>query len=629
MRRIAALLVLAFLTSVGRAQEDEQLFEKVMKRLLASDVVKESYPSKFSWPPKHFIKPSSEKEVNAYASSHKVAGATIDDATKKVRPVVMVTQGMLQRIIKGDENSLAVIMGHELAHLSKQHVDNAKADTDFLFLAFNRDQEIEADLEGVRFTLSAGYPYKVGVANAIQKMRLQTAYTSFEGLSTTHPTWEERLVFLDREQSKLWSSMTAFKNGFVFLELEQYQAAQQCLKAVVAEFPDCTEAWANLGYAQIMQYCDGLDRDDLKRYGIGQIVAGGFYRRPASLEAKVRGVDEKLWNDGVKACKKALALNDDLVLPRATLGLAYLVHPDGKDVKKANQYFSEALDKGSKDPEFKKSSVARAALLVNAGVAEMAAGDLKEPIRKFRQAVELASDGPLTSVVQTLEEAILYNQALIDAKSTSADDKKKAMKYLVTYLYRVHSDTAWWSLALDRYNQLAKELSLPEKTAKEVTKYQAPAMLRLQTSVTVGKETVTLAEPLKDAVARLADKSAVAVPLFEGAKIVRWRFADQGVDLIGKDKILALFLTNDKAPPLVLRSVGVATKPVELRVGMAEKDALALLKDQRADHELRPIADRTTRYRFYPELGLAVRMDSGRLAEIVIAQVPRLRFAEN
>ena len=68
--------------------------------------------------------------------------------------------------------------------------------------------------------------------------------------------------------------MSAFQNGFLFLELEQYLAARQCFQAVVAEFPDCYEAWANLGYAQLMQYCDGLDADDLRQFGIGQIVAG-------------------------------------------------------------------------------------------------------------------------------------------------------------------------------------------------------------------------------------------------------------------------------------------------------------------------------------------------------------------
>src|SRR5438552_15285510 len=102
-----------------------------------------------------------------------------------------------------------------------------------------------------------------------------------------------------------------------------------------------------------MQYCDGLDSDALKRYGIGQIVTGAFYGRPESLEAKVRGVDEKLWKDAVKALEKALDLQPNLVLPRASLGVACLVHPDGKDVKRAKKHFEGAMDRLQKDPELK------------------------------------------------------------------------------------------------------------------------------------------------------------------------------------------------------------------------------------------------------------------------------------
>ena len=34
------------------------------------------------------------------------------------------------------------------------------------------------------------------------------------------------------------------------------------------------------------------------------------------------------------------------------------------------------------------------------------------------------------------------------------------------------------------------------------------------------------------------------------------------------------------------------------------------------------------RYRFYPELGLAVRMADGRIAELALAQIPRRSFFE-
>jgi len=609
--------------------EDAKLFKKVMNRLLKNDLFVKEYPDKFVYPPKAFIKPNSAKEMNAYASAAKVHGAEIDEKTDKNRPVVMITQGLMEKVIKGDENSLAVIMGHELAHLTKDHVaSHRKGETTLVILAFGRDDEIEADLDGMRYAIAAGYPYKKGVSKAIREMRINTKYSSFEGLSSTHPSWEERLMFLDREQAKLWAAMSAFQNGFVFLEMEQYLSAQQCFKAVTSEFPDCHEAWANLGYARLMLYCDGLDTDDLKRYGIGQIVTGGFYSRPESLEAKVRGTDEKLWKEAVKALEKALALQSDLVLPRASLGIAYLVHPEGKNVKKAKKYFAEGLDRLQKDPEVKKNPQGLVALLVNAGVADLAGGDVEEAGRKFRAADDLTSNQPLSAAVRTMEDAILYNLAFAMARSAQAEEKGQACRMLETYLRRTSPDSSWWPIAYLQYAKLGKELDLKIQTRVNFYRKVKPQDLRVITSVSVGKDVITLSEPAKNVIDRLGKDAGEAMPLFPDSKIVRWRFLDRGVDLLAKDKVLAIFLTSKKAPPVNLQQLGVAGDVRQLKVGMSEAIAKDILKDQRTEGNLRYIADTKTAYHFYPQLGLGVRYDNARVAEIAIAQVPRRMLGE-
>jgi hypothetical protein len=620
-------LLLLTASSAHAQKDDSRLFSTVMDRLLSSDRVVRGYPEKYAWPPKYFIKENSAKEVNAYASAHKSHGAKIDEKTGKLRPVVMVTEGMLKEIIQGDENSLAVIMGHELAHLNRDHVAGRKGETPLLMLAFNRDQEIEADLEGLRYAISAGYPYKVGVSKAILAMQKKTKSSSFEGLSETHPTWNDRLMFLDREQSKLWGSMSAFQNGFLFLELEQYLSARQCFKAVVAEFPDCYEAWANLGYAQLMQYCDGLDADDLRSFNIGQIVAGGFYARPKSLESKVRGIDEKLWKDAVVSLDKAIKLKPELTLPQASLGVAYLVKPDGKDARMATKYFQAARSSATKDPELKQNRQAMAALLVNASVGDLARGEKKDTAIKLEEAMRLAGSLKFSPLSKTLEEAIIYNRALLDAGSGDSEAKKEACRDLEIYLVRACPDAAWWTLAHERYTQLAKECGITPRLRDELAKRKGPSFLRLVTSVSVGSTTVSLSEPLQDAVDRLG-KNGVMQPLFPNAKIVRWRFAEEGIDLLGKDRVVAIFLTSDKSPPVQIQAEGVATKARDLRVGMAEKEVMELLKNQHADFAPRPIDEPGITYVSYPELGLAIRFARQTAREIAIAQVPRFSFGK-
>ena len=81
--------------------------------------------------------------------------------------------------------------------------------------------------------------------------------------------------------------------------------------------------------------------------------------------------------------------------------------------------------------------------------------------------------------------------------------------------------------------------------------------------------------------------------------------------------MLAIFLTSEQAPPVVVQAAGVAAKGRELRVGMSEEDAKELLKDQHAELSPRPIDDPEVEYVSYPALGLAIRSARQRVQQIV------------
>ena len=82
---------------------------------------------------------------------------------------------------------------------------------------------------------------------------------------------------------------------------------------------------------------------------------------------------------------------------------------------------------------------------------------------------------------------------------------------------------------------------------------------------------------------------------------------DHGIDLLAKDKVLAIFLTSKRAPSIKLRPVGLASEGEDLKVGMSEESARAILKDQLCDRGQRGVVDAGTTYHSYPLLGLAVR----------------------
>src|SRR5262249_62124155 len=115
---------------------------------------------------------------------------------------------------------------------------------------------------------------------------------------------------------------------------------------------------------------------------------------------------------------KSLVLNPELMMPRASLGVAYLVHPEGRDLKRAKKCFAEAQEHLKKDTGVKGNPQALVALLINGGVADMAAGGVKEAARKFQEAGKLTFRLPFKGSVVALEESPFYNPAVLMAESS-------------------------------------------------------------------------------------------------------------------------------------------------------------------------------------------------------------------
>jgi predicted Zn-dependent protease len=616
-----ALVVLLVGLSAGRAevtQADKDLLEEVARRLLA---VTEPVPD-FQWPPTFEV--VDNEQINAFASARIEKDP---DGKRKIIPRIVVDKGMMQKVVQGDEHRLAFILGHELGHVLLRHILSFAGDTPLAQMVFSRQEESAADRLGMELALKAGFNYRRGV-RAIQRMiELGLNYSSFEGLKTDHPSWRDRVAFFAKEQAELWKAMSAFDNGVVFLVLEQYGSAEECFRRVVARdfFPDCYEAWANLGYALLMQYCDKLDADDLRQLDVGHLVCGGFYRRPASLEAKVRGKDRNLWQEAVEALKTALQLKPDLTLAKANLGLAYLVHPDGKDLTQALKYLQDASDKAGAahlDP------LVRVALLINLAVADLAAGRHEVSARKFDQGEALsrqftAKDGSRRSA-QALSLALLYNRALLLSASGDAQKRQQAVKLLEEYLRTTQAGAGWWPLAYERYQKLCQDLGVSAK-AEDSLKRQTPAPLRVVTAVQLGSGvTITLSEAFDEVAGRLG--KGQAVPVVAGTNLARARYPDHGLELLVAEQVLAICLRGPKAPALPLRGKGLGSKVQELRVGMTVQEVEQLLEDPE-DYDMRQLDNPDISYRFYPALGLAVRIRQGKVEELVVAQIPRRRIA--
>jgi tetratricopeptide (TPR) repeat protein len=603
------VLGLAFLlASEVRAAEpkaaDKELLDKVAKKLLA---VCGTPPAGFEWPPDFQV--LDVPDINAYA--------TVKDKDGKRFPQIRVFSGMMDMVIKGDEDILALIVGHEIGHLLHKHVlFDAKRDrTDFLRVTYGRDEEIEADVTGAEMMLKAGYSLKNGV-KYIQKMNdLGLKYSSLEGLGADHPSWNDRLAKIDKSHDKLWKSMAAFDNGITFLFIEQYALAEECFERVIKEFPECHEAWMNLGNACLMRYFDKFDVDDIKSFGNGQVLTPGFYLRADSIGT--RAIDDKLWKKAVAALNKSLQLKKDLTLARANLGLAYLFHPEEKDVKKALGFMKPAASDAGGD--IKVIPIHEANILLNLGVAYFAAGDEENGFKFVDRALEIGKHlgrGGQLKTDPALEAARNYTVAMVLAKRKSEKDIKVAQSMLTRFLKLTNTASIWWDAAYDQYAELSKRLGVPAeaKTAfKPETEPIRPVLshrLKSGTEVKLTDDTVEIMKKLG---------AGVQNSLIPGSNLKRVRYEKDGVDLLVNDSVVAICVVSADAVPIELRGKGLgASVSLAMKVGMTADE----VKNVLGDGERRYFTDPSVAYTYYRSQGIGVRQKGDKIAEIVLATIP-------
>jgi tetratricopeptide (TPR) repeat protein len=427
--------------------------------------------------------------------------------------------------------------------------------------------------------------------------------------------------------------MSLFENGSALLACEQFFPAEKCFRQVVRFDPKCYEAYVDLGYARLMQYCDKLDDKDLQKMHVGQFICGAFYRRARSLEAQVRGTDRELWQLAVNALRDALQLKPGLALARANLGLAYLVHPEGNSADRAVKEL-EAAWESIADERGSVSDFDRAVVQINLAAARLAAGNRKGALQQLNEAKMLVDElkKQAQEATQPLLEAIRYNQALTLADSGGRDGKQAAARVFEDYLRDGDSYSAWWSLAYRHYAELCQGLNIDGQNL-ETLKQVKNTRLRMLTTVTFpdGKS-VSRGEKIAEVLQRLGKHTMLAVA---DSTLKRYRFESYPVEVLATDRVQAIILDSKKAPPVEVRQQGLGPGSVaQLRVGMSRGQVLATLPGARSPGICGLVEPGpSNRYIYYRSLGLALRYDDdypgGNIAEMILVQTVDQTLVQN
>ncbi|MBI3303397.1 MAG: M48 family metalloprotease [Deltaproteobacteria bacterium] len=138
---------------------------------------------------------------------------------------IVITEGMMRFVRSDDE--LAMILGHELAHLTQGHVSRGAVNNTLLGIGsiiagtivpgagqatsllgqlflnhFNQDQEREADQVGLRYAYDAGYDPEAAT-RVMQRMAEEVPQTATAGFFSSHPSSVERAAELRHEAAQL------------------------------------------------------------------------------------------------------------------------------------------------------------------------------------------------------------------------------------------------------------------------------------------------------------------------------------------------------------------------------------------------------------------------------------------
>jgi predicted Zn-dependent protease len=198
---------------------------------------------------------------------------------------------------KVDLGMLAAILGHEIAHTRMHHfianlrnraaltwvIDNLgrlNSETaaqwteqqkdrigELVRARFTREQEFEADELGSLYAALAGYGFDGTIRSLQRELKtsgdfsqneyLPTLRTDGQARAVDHPTWSERIAKVQSFQGRLLNVAGEFTWGNEMLRVGNLNKAIQCFKDVVAVFPNCFEAWNNLGNVYHLRYLQG------------------------------------------------------------------------------------------------------------------------------------------------------------------------------------------------------------------------------------------------------------------------------------------------------------------------------------------------------------------------------------
>ncbi len=538
---------------------------------------------------------------------------------------VEITRGYVVALGR-DEHALAFVLGHEFGHHACGHTQRDwMAEPTVVTVFRNRNRETEADEFGIRVAMRAGYSLKRAARVSYEAMELIGGiYSPNDGKKHTHPAWSARLAQIsklrDSEEARLWTSMGAFENGVSFLKIEDYPTAEWFFARVVDEFPNCHEAWLNLGVARLTRYSQSLSADEMRHLGVGYLL--GLTHATSAKSLIVRGdAQTELWKLAELALLRAIKLQPASAMAHVNLALAYQVRPETlTDEIDPQEKFAAALKALKTDKTLEPQDLI--AMLMHLGIARVMDGKTDDGVKLFGKAQKLR-DSLSEGSRQSVDYEAKSNRVLAALQAAATGKKVDAVKLFEQILADADPRGPWFPVAYDKYEELSVAEGLKVKPRTEWEKANRFAILTQQAVQLKAGGSIALGNDLADALARLGTPTRTMKEPLVGIR--RIRFDDHGIELLANDlEIIAIVVVGIDGPTIPVKVRGGGRTLGELRIGMTRAQVEDLPGGDR--YVQRPVTGFDRLVPYYRHLGVAVRYDgsgeSAKVIELTVVQIP-------
>jgi hypothetical protein len=254
----------------------------------------------------------------------------------------------------------------------------------------------------------------------------------------------------------------------------------------------------------------------------------------------------------------------------------------------------------------------------NLAVALAAAGRKQDAFKLVQAGAKYVSADADPGVLQL--NALRYNFGMLLVESSDPQQRGEGLGYLEVYLKEANDSSAWWPLAYERYTQVCREMNMTVKTQAQLQRATRRSLREVSTIELGPGKSITLGE--SSANLRTAGGTWREISTVSGTRIRRLRSADNGLDVLVDDKVLAMIVRDPKGPAVNLKGIGADTRTDLLRVGMTAQDVDRILQAQA--YRFESLGDTWTPYRYYPFLGVAMMLGANRTVdELVVMPTSR------